>query len=224
MKDITQQSGFAGFLALIGPESCVNNTSGGQGNDGHGAGDRKADAGLLGFLLRLLSLIFARVGHRESKPVNQFGVMVFPQPSFFGLLLDFVSDFAADVAQGGRGQFPPGSTIFAGVVAGRVDLLLLAIGRDLGDSGLAGNLLAITQDLPEERPKRDGGGVDGGDAEPVAVLFKDALDSLGREDIGKRQPGRGQKNARYFAKIRAALVVEICYRSHKKNPPRFCGS
>ncbi len=183
----SQQGRLAGLFALVRSHRQVHYAGTRQRNDGHGPRDRQSHSGCLRFLLRVLGLVFGRVGHREREAVDQLRmVLAFPQPAFVGGLLQFFRHFAAQFVQRRMRKFGSSAAVVAGVLRRRVEPRLLAVAHDTSHRRLARSLFAVTQHLREKRPHHDRRGVDAMPSEQAAMLGKDALDSPGRENLGKR--------------------------------------
>lgn len=190
-----QQGRLTSLLALIGSAGQIRERTGRQRYDRRRPGDRQADAGLLGFCLRILRLICRGVGHGEREAVNELCVMrALPEPARLSGLLQLLGYFAADRFQRLWRKLGPGTTIVAGVFRWRSLAPLETRGNDAGDGRLAGRLLPIAKNLRQPRPEHDGRRIDPVLSEQAALRAADPLNPFGGKNLAEGESLTGQKD------------------------------
>ena len=183
------------LFALIGPAGQIHDGTGRQRHDRRRPGDRQADAGLLGFCLRILLLVCRRVRHGEREAVDELRVMcALPQPARIGCLLQFLGHFAADRFERLWRKLGPGTAGVAGIFRGRFLAPLEPRHSDAGNRRLTGGLLPVAEHLRQKRPEHDGRRVDTVLTEQAVVLPAEPLDAFGRHNLAEGRSLAGQKH------------------------------
>ena len=106
-----------------------------------------------------MPLIRGRVLHGECEAIDQLAVNILPEPHLVDLLLDFRADFDGQFMQRPFRQFGPTAAIVSRVGGRHGAARLLLVSNDASHGRSAGGLLAVAENLAQERPDHDGGRV-----------------------------------------------------------------
>ncbi len=146
-----------------------------------------------------------------------------PEPGFLRLLRNLAADLDGQCMHGLFRQLGPSPAIVSRVGGRNCAAGLLLMGDDAGHGRLARSLLAVAQDLTEERPDDDRSRVDG-TAEQVAMLGEHSLDPLGGQQPREGKPRFRKKRLGHPTKTALAPGVEIGYAGHRKTLLGFIAS